>query len=122
MKAGKRDIEDLLMAWHVWSTIDVGGPRRTGLPDAVNFFELTDDEAMVIDAAFCQLRQRWPDDAHALMTFLRCGGNMYETARRLHCAVNTVRIYVGRAESWMDAKVSDFFSGQSVTGYVSCAK
>lgn len=94
---------NLLQNWWEWSRVNSGMPRgysrRSGGGPAP---QISDDAAMEVEKTVCQLKKRMPDEEAALLAFLRCGGNIAETARRLRISTNTARLRIQTALAWLD--------------------
>ena len=109
MDTGDHEVENLLLEWWTWAHTGTGKPGgywcplgdRQGVSPVV-----TEEEALKVEREICALSRRWPDEHAALLAFLQCGGNQTETARRLRCNVATARLYVQRAEAWLDARLA----------------
>ena len=96
------DLGDLLLRWWEWSIINSGRPRgyaRCG--GEIRVPRISDERAMAVDRAVARMGQDLPEEHHALMIYLRTGGNMTETAARLGASINTARLYVQNALAWL---------------------
>lgn len=94
-------IDKRLSDWWAWSLINSGMPRGYSRPGEALMPSISDEEVEAVERAVCQLKACQPEMALVLETYLRCRGNLAETAQRLHCATNTARLYVQNAMSWV---------------------
>ena len=88
-------------AWWDWKRINSGRPRGYAHPGETPTQRISDETALEVDRAVAQLKQDQPNMEWALRTYLRCGENLADTARRLHCSTNTARLYVQNAMHWV---------------------
>lgn len=98
------DVHEMLLSWWAWSRVGAGWPKgyTRRLPDDEAPVRISDGEAELIEQAVLALKRRMPGEYRALTEYLRCGGNVAETARWTGESPPTVRSYVQRAESWID--------------------
>ena len=97
-------VEETLFAWWIWSAINSGFPRGYARsPEDGPIPNISDEEALRVDLAVCALKRRLPDEAQALLAYLRCGGNLTATRQCLRCSHNTVKLYVRTALAWLNA-------------------
>lgn len=97
-------VEETLFSWWIWSAINSGFPRGYARsPEDGPIPNISDEEALRVDLAVCALKRRLPDEAQALLAYLRCGGNLTATRHYLRCGEHHARLYVQKAMSWMDA-------------------
>ena len=95
------DLADLLLRWWEWSIINSGRPRGYAHGGEIRVARISDERALAVDRAVARMGQDLPEEHHALMIYLRTGGNMTETAGRLCVSVNTARLYVQNALAWL---------------------
>lgn len=101
-------IDEVIDEWWKWTRVRSGSPARYKSAIAVYQDDppnITDEDAMKVDHEICLLRLRMPDEQRALIAFLKCNGNMTATSKALHTSTITARLYVRRAEAWLEARL-----------------
>jgi hypothetical protein len=112
------DTEFLLAQWAAWSRVNSGRvrgyPTRSAFesPTATDDIHITDDQALIIDAAIKKLLKRDKTIGKATVDYFFLRQNLSRLAARMNTSRRTAQCWVTSGVAWIDGVLilEDFFA------------